>query len=151
MEKNRENYYRKFNTKEEEITKEKRGIALKGTNDRRQESDLAGQVIANKEEKRKELVARIIAAADRDWKLKELINEVKGEGEHVISLSEIIQSESEKRTNRKDISGDRRKTWEEEERSRRRRIVDRTRRNYWEEGKNEERENLRLEAWDKEV
>lgn len=76
LEKKREDHFKQFNTREGEITKDKRGIALRRNTRNNQGTRSIGQVLIDKEGKRKELIARILAIADRDWKLKELINEV---------------------------------------------------------------------------
>ncbi|XP_011646626.1 uncharacterized protein LOC105433161 [Pogonomyrmex barbatus] len=135
----RTNYYARFDTREGEITREKRGIALTHEKEgnrtnfssNEQEGYSVGKALITENEKRKEFIARLLVAVDKDWDLKSLLEQAldelkrdkRWEGDWTVG-------EQDKEQHRKDIIRDRNRIYREERKYRENRIVERMRQEF---------------------
>ncbi|KAL6268174.1 hypothetical protein P5V15_001273 [Pogonomyrmex californicus] len=110
----RTNYYAQFNTREGEITKEKRGIALSNGKEgnitnfpsNEQEGYSIGNALITEKEKRKELIARL-------WDVDQ------------------TDREQDKERHRRDIIRDSKRMYREERKRRENMIIERMRQDFW--------------------
>lgn len=138
-------YYNQFNLREEDINKERRGIALQGdrtskdTDEDRRESTSIGQ-LRNEVEKQKEMLAALLVAMDKDWTLRALLQEVLYEKSR--KPTEEVPGdvgEEEWTTHKQNIKEKTRRLQVEERKARERRVVDNIRREFWDKARRESR------------